>query len=83
MNDNLKLNYSYLFLEISSGEFERIEKRVGGREPDVIARLVPLHPVDDGRQDLVRLVLQTPIILETKTEQKMFNNFHSDDNKTL
>ncbi len=55
---------TYFFLEVCSGELERVEEGVGGRQPDVVAGLVPLHPVDDGGQDLVGLLLQTPIILK-------------------
>jgi len=55
---------TYFDFEVCSYELERVQESVSGRQPDVVAGLVPLHPVDDGSQDLVGLLLQTPIVLK-------------------
>ena len=54
---------SYFFFKVGSGELEGVEEGVGGRQPDVVARLVPFHAVNDRSQDLVRLLLQAPVVL--------------------
>jgi len=37
----------------------------------VVAGHVSLHPMHDGRQDLVRLVLQTPVVLNRKVQRNL------------
>lgn len=37
-------------------------QRVGGGEPDVAAGLLALHAVDNGREDLVGLLLQHALV---------------------
>ena len=53
---------AHVFLKVGSGEFEGVEKGVGGSQSDVVARLVFLHPVHDGRQNLVGLLLKAPVV---------------------
>ena len=54
--------FTDLSLKVCPREFERVEEGVGGRQPDVVARLLLLHAVHDGGEDVVGLVFEAPVV---------------------
>lgn len=54
----------YLLVEVGSGELQRVEEGVGGRQFDVVTGLLLPHALDDGCQDLVGVFLQLLRILK-------------------
>ena len=48
-----------VLLKVAPRKLQGVEEGVGGGQLHVVARLVPSHPVHNGRQDLVGLRLQT------------------------
>ena len=55
-----------LLLEVGARELEGVEEGVGGGVAHVFRRLLLLHPVNDGRQDLVRLGLKNVRVLRER-----------------
>lgn len=53
-----------LLVEVGLGELQGVEQGVGGGELDVVAGLLLPHALDDGRQDLVAVLLQLLRVLQ-------------------
>ncbi len=56
----------YLLFEVGFGELQRVEECVRGGELDVVAGLLLPHALDDGRQDLVGVVLEVLGVLSKR-----------------
>lgn len=59
----LRGKFPHLFVKVGLGEFQRVEERIRGRKPHVVARFVILHAMHDSGEDFVGLFLQAPLIL--------------------
>lgn len=57
---------TYVLVEVGFSELQRVEQRVGGGQLHVVAGLLLPHALDDGRQDLVGVLLQLLWVLREK-----------------
>lgn len=60
----------YLLIEVGFSELQRVEERVSGGEFDVVTGLLLPHALDDGRQDLVGVVLKVLGVLTNRLQGK-------------